>query len=70
MGKIYEINRMSDYGTDGDPKPCKNVFGCQHKDGWYIYIDSIPQLESLIDETGSNLVIGKDTILIYDDYME
>lgn len=54
-------------------KPCKSAYteevaGNHHR--FKINIESIEDLISLQEETGYNLVIGIDYIIIYDDYIE
>ncbi|HEP1251275.1 phage protein [Streptococcus pyogenes] len=36
----------------------------------FIKIDNLEQLQALIDKTGHDLILSKDQIWIYDDYME
>ena len=36
----------------------------------FIKIDNLEQLQALIDKTEHDLILGKDRIWIYDDYME
>ena len=50
-----------------DGKPCNNAIASKGR--WYISINSLRDLQDLIKEVGS-LIIDKDYITIYDDYVE
>jgi hypothetical protein len=49
-------------------KPCENAF---MEDGeWRINVKYVRELIDIVEERGHDLIIGKDKILIYDDYNE
>lgn len=54
-------------------KPCKNVYVekvAGNSLRFKININSVEDLISLQEETGYSLVVGLDSITIYDDYIE
>ena len=62
----YEILRTSDWL--GKTKPCAKAYN--ENDKWYIDINSLEELNELIGEVESKVIIGGDDIEIYDDYRE
>lgn len=68
-----EIYRTSDWA--GCEKPCKRAYKDISDNGivteWYIDINSIDDIQALIDEVDNPIIIKKDNkIEIYDDYRE
>lgn len=57
----YIIERTS----DSSKKPCKNAEAT-----WTIEIDTLEELRALIEEVGCEVIVGKETIEIYDSYRE
>lgn len=57
----YHIERTS----NSQNKPCKNA-----EASWTIEIDTLEELHALIEEVGCEVIVGKDTIEIYDSYRE
>lgn len=69
----YEIYRTSEWA--GCRKPCKSAYkGISDNDivtEWYIEINSLDDIQALIDEVGNPIIIKKDNVIeIYDDYRE
>lgn len=63
----YRIYRTSDYwGTK--KQPCDIAY--KEGDEWHIDIDSLEELDKLVDEVNSEIIIGYGWIEIYDDYRE
>ena len=62
----YEISRSSDWW--GEKQPCEKAY--KENDKWYIDINSLEELNELIDEVKEKVIIGCDDIEIYDDYRE
>lgn len=63
------------YSKLKDNKPCEKAYkGEPDRWGdiqWYIDIDSLDDIQALIDEVGEDIIIKKDgEIEIYDDYRE
>ena len=57
----YCIERTSDSRN----KPCEKAEAT-----WTIEINTLEDLHALIDEVGCEVIVGKDTIEIYDSYRE
>ena len=55
-------------------KPCKNAYqdgvDCDGEPIWFIDIDTLEQLQEIINETKYSIVLGSKGIEIYDDYRE
>lgn len=49
-------------------QPCEKAY--KENDKWYIDINSLEELNELIDEVKEKVIIGCDDIEIYDDYRE
>ena len=62
----YVISRTSDWM--GKTQPCSKAY--KENDKWYIDINSLEELNELIDEVKEKVIIGCDDIEIYDDYRE
>ena len=62
----YEILRTSD--QMGKKQPCEKAY--KENDIWYIDINSLEELNKLIDEVKEQIIIRIDAIEIYDDYRE
>ena len=62
----YEISRTSDWL--GEKKPCAKAY--KENDKWYIDINSLEELNELISEVESKVIVGNNNIEIYDDYRE
>ncbi|HER1723678.1 TPA: hypothetical protein VJL67_001876, partial [Streptococcus pyogenes] len=74
-GCIYQLHSASSKNEQyvKDLKSCGihyqiTKFG--HFPDVFIKIDNLEQLQALIDKTEHDLILGKDRIWIYDDYME
>lgn len=69
----YKILRVSDY-CGRTKKPCSQaVYEGKDKwgsDMWTIEINSLADLDSLINEVGKIVIYPENEILIYDDYIE
>lgn len=63
----YKISRTSDW-WGCKTKPCEKAY--KENDTWYIDINSLEELNELIGEVESKVIIGGDDIEIYDDYRE
>ena len=62
----YEISRSSDRW--GKKQPCEKAY--KENDTWYIDINSLEELNELIDEVKEKVIIGCDDVEIYDYYRE
>lgn len=62
----YKISRSSDWW--GIKQPCQKAY--KKNDKWYIDIDSLEEIQELINEVKTEVIIGFDDIEIYDDYRE
>jgi hypothetical protein len=62
----YKISRTSNWW--GVEQPCKKAYKENHE--WYIDINSIEEIQELIDEVKTQVIIGFNDIEIYDDYRE
>ena len=62
----YKISRSSDWF--GKKQPCEKAY--KDNDTWYIDINSLEELNELIDEVKKKVIIGCDDIEIYDYYRE
>lgn len=67
----YQIYRTSDWF--GEEKPCqkayKEIGDIETISDWYINIDTLEQLQELIEEVDT-VVLSKTSIEIYDTYRE
>jgi len=71
----YKISRVTDY--KGMKQPCKNAVCVRpyneenlEPGKWEIEINSLDELQELIAEAGTSVIIGKSAIQIYDGYRE
>ena len=62
----YKISRSSDWWSE--KQPCQKAY--KENDKWYIDIDSLEEIQELINEVKTEVIIGFDDIEIYDDYRE
>ena len=62
----YKISRSSDWF--GKKQPCEKAY--KENDTWYIDINTLEELNELIDEVETKVIIGGDDIEIYDYYRE
>ena len=62
----YKISRSSDLWDK--KQPCEKAY--KENDTWYIDINTLEELNELIDEVKTNVIIGGDDIEIYDGYRE
>lgn len=74
-GCIYQLHAASfkDEQYVEDLKSCGiryQITKIGHSPDIFIKIDNLEQLQALIDKTGHDLILSKDQIWIYDDYME
>ena len=71
----YEITRTS--MSFSNNQPCEKAYVGKIKEYgqwteriWYIDINSLEELQSLIKEVGHSVIVGEDHIEIYDGYRE
>jgi hypothetical protein len=64
----FRIHRVSFFS--GKPKPCEGAFLIDGERGWFIEINTLEELIALSVREDESLVVDKDSIYIYDDYME
>lgn len=62
----YKISRSSDWW--GEKQPCEKAY--KENGTWYIDINSLEELNELINEVETKVIIGGGDIEIYDDYRE
>ena len=68
---LYTICRTSDWF--GENKPCEKAYlhrSCDFENEWRIEINSIEELNELINDVGKCIILTRNTIEIYDDYRE
>lgn len=68
----YKIERTSGYGY-GETQPCKNAYKGEKTEWeqiWYIDINTLEELQQLIQEVRCRVIVGKTSMEIYDDYRE
>ena len=64
----YGISRSSEWSEK--VKPCKNAYKSESINRWVIEINSLEELNELIEEVGCAVIINQDWIEIYDTYRE
>mgnify|MGYP003429606115 CR=1 FL=1 len=65
----YNISKTSDFwGYEG--KPYSKSYQDENDKKWYVDIETLDELNAIIEETECQLVINTDSIEIYDDYRE
>lgn len=69
----YKIYRSSDLFQKD--KPCESAYKGDVPDeygnyDWYIDINNLEELHTLIEQTGRCVIVSKDSLGIYDDYRE
>ena len=69
----YNIDRTSDTGNLNKRKPCSKAYLSGYDEWqyprWCIEINTIEELQELINEVGE-IIVNKESIEIYDDYRE
>ena len=69
----YKIERTSRFVYQVEP-PCDKAYRGDNDEfnipQWYIDINSLEDLQELIEEVKYPLIVSKETIEIYDDYRE
>ena len=68
MTMEYLIHRASDIPVL-DESPCKQAYR-NDKGYWCIALDSLNTLQGFIDDIGYPIVMRKNSITIYDSYLE
>ena len=72
-GKKYRIERTSDF-CGSEERLCENAYaeGCDEWGTpiWYIEINTLEELQELIEEVKHPVIISKGHIEIYDEYRE
>lgn len=63
----FTVDRVTNWGKKPEPKPCDSAF--KEGDNWTVNIPSIESLMKFIEKNG-DIIIKKDHITIYDDYVE
>jgi hypothetical protein len=64
----FQIHRVS--LCSNEEKPCDGAFLVDGEYGWFIEINTLEELIALSVREDESLVVDKDSIYIYDDYME
>lgn len=68
----YTISRTSDWL--GSEQPCSQAYqnGVDRSGApiWCVDVNSLNDLQSIVKETNSPVILGLDSIEIYDDYRE
>lgn len=69
----YKIERTSSFACQVE-QPCDKAYRGENDEfnvpQWYIDINSLEDLQELIEEVKYPLIVSKETIEIYDDYRE
>lgn len=69
----YKIFKTSSFGYDGQP-PCSKAYRGENDEynypQWYVEIDTLEELQQLQKEVKTPLIVGVETIEIYDSYRE
>lgn len=65
----YNISKTSDFwGNEG--KPYSKAYQDENDKKWYVDIETLNELNAIIEETEHPIVIDMDSIEVYDDYRE
>lgn len=65
----YNISKVSDFwGIKG--KPYSRAYQDENDKKWYVDIETLDELNAIIEETKHSLIIDEDSIEVYDDFRE